>query len=1124
MKNLIFTFLALLLISNTWAQSYVQVGEGDEKVYQPSYSLWKYSYCSMLYHADELGEAKVINKLAFFYNGEDLAQWDADFDVTNQSLWVKHTTDEYFEGNGDNTYNYEFPHIEGMGFTKVFEGSFHFGIPGWVEITLDTPFEYNGKENLILHWENRFGDEKWSVKFQGTIMDGDCMVKCAGADGAVPQTAGYKYDDNARLNLKFYYEGDEDTPETPELNSPAANAIKVDLNDSLTFTIGANTTSYDVYMGATEESMEIVAGDIVVDEPGVYKYHNQEGQWYSNQKFVWKVVAKNESKTTTSGLNYFSTQEIIVQFPWSEGFEDYWIGIAGDKLSSVVNVNYPDSTPWEWNDYWNAKPGLNAFQGNFAAKCGAWHPGDYYLMTPRLDLPENFRISFWWRNNYLYEDKEGKAKRNNSRETKITTVFEASNDGGETWTALVSMTPTEMMTKYENVIVDLTGFAGNNTYLRWVYKETDDYNPSNFWLDEILVSAQPTGGNVAFDYSEYTYEMPICIGGESKFNVVARNTGTKDVIINNAFTDGPFLCDYNDTIAPGALDTITIVFKPKAAGVFENSMMFNINGATGDNQLMLKGTGVEPLNSFFEAIGTKEHFPEGWNPIQSSHSSYIVQNIWITGMVDDQFSPPYAIKMNRINETDTVDPVILVSPGVRGYDVNELTFWAKKGGNHYSLKLEVGVMTDPNDPSTFEVQQVEEIKEYFNKHTVNFKPTLTAPYIGFRFGDYVSNDGLFPHPTLRIDDISWEQDVKEAPKCAKVEYPVNGAVGVNIMEALALKWSAGSANTNGYKISVGTTEAANEIVNEIDIENEYKYTVDYSFEYSTEYFFKLVPYNQYGENTECGVYSFTTMDDPLITSYPYVEDFENTLNKPSSDDYPLGWAIENSDNDYICWDMINVPPAYDILTHNKSKGSIHVPLDVFSAKDDWLFTPPLQMKKGYEYTAEFYVYTIMDPFTGLVYNEELTVWVGNGFTSAQMTDSLAYTNIDDDTDWKLVKVKYKAKEDGVNHFGFHCISAPEQYLLLFDDLTIKEKLGNSVEDEHSGITIYPNPAEEKFFIETSGQGGHTINIIDVSGKVVYSQLCSDQINSIDTRNWEKGFYMVLLTQGDKTATAKLLVK
>lgn len=79
-----------------------------------------------------------------------------------------------------------------------------------------------------------------------------------------------------------------------------------------------------------------------------------------------------------------------------------------------------------------------------------------------------------------------------------------------------------------------------------------------------------------------------------------------------------------------------------------------------------------------------------------------------------------------------------------------------------------------------------------------------------------------------------------------------------------------------------------------------------------------------------------------------------------------------------------------------------------------------------------------------------------------------------------------------------------------------------------GVSIYPNPASEevKVSFNLNGAAAATVNVIDMTGKVVASQEAAAGSNavSINTSNLSAGVYSVSFTANNTTVTKKLVVK
>lgn len=154
--------------------------------------------------------------------------------MTNQKIYMKLTSDAVF-----NNANYENPTANG--YTLVYDGSITFSL-GWNEIQLIAPFAYDGTQNIIVFWENRWG-QSYGPNFTSTSSTINDTKNC-GNDASFPGVgfSGYLNPYPSALpNMRFYYTSTG--PATPSNPIPADNAKRVFVSTHLNFTLGANTTS-----------------------------------------------------------------------------------------------------------------------------------------------------------------------------------------------------------------------------------------------------------------------------------------------------------------------------------------------------------------------------------------------------------------------------------------------------------------------------------------------------------------------------------------------------------------------------------------------------------------------------------------------------------------------------------------------------------------------------------------------------------------------------------------------------------------------------------------------------------------------------------------------------------------
>ena len=123
----------------------IQIGSGTtSSIYLPSLSNNNYSLTQQIYKANEIGTAGTITSIAFFNTGTEMTR--------TYDLYLVHTNKNVFTENNDT-----FDWIPVTNADKVFSGSVHFVVGGWTVITFDTPFEYNGTNNLALITHDKTG-------------------------------------------------------------------------------------------------------------------------------------------------------------------------------------------------------------------------------------------------------------------------------------------------------------------------------------------------------------------------------------------------------------------------------------------------------------------------------------------------------------------------------------------------------------------------------------------------------------------------------------------------------------------------------------------------------------------------------------------------------------------------------------------------------------------------------------------------------------------------------------------------------------------------------------------------------------------------------------------------------
>lgn len=460
-RALMIIAILTLITAQVFAQNQQHIiGNGTiETNYPPNTQVFEYAWSSMLYTSPEVGDAKTILKIAFDQSTDFGTYWEYAV-LENQKIYIKQAVLPNFTSLA-----YEDPENSANGYTLVFDGTIQFNL-GWTEIELTSPFVYDGSSDLIVHYENHRGSSApiINVKFNATTVSDD-VFKALGEDGSFPTSFGNYYLE--RPNIALYY--DDDNPATPLSPTPVNNSFKAKVDTDLEFVIGNNTTSYDVYFGTDNPPTSLLVSDEAVSSPGNYTNNPSDilgDLLNSYTQYYWIVVAKDGNNQSSSEVWNFTTQGVIEDFPYFTSFEDQPIR---NIYADTVDWSWPISGPANWRmvDY-------SVYTGSYAVACNVWADaiGEFSMLTPRIYLPANQSVSFWW-------------MMNNGDFNNINVYFEITTDGGQTWELLMEFLPENAMTAYEQAIIDLAAYTGNNVYFRWRYETLSAYVPEYFFLDNL---------------------------------------------------------------------------------------------------------------------------------------------------------------------------------------------------------------------------------------------------------------------------------------------------------------------------------------------------------------------------------------------------------------------------------------------------------------------------------------------------------------------------------------------------------------------------------------------------------------------------------------------------------------
>lgn len=198
--------------------------------------------------------------------------------------------------------------------------------------------------------------------------------------------------------------------------------------------------------------------------------------------------------------------------------------------------------------------------------------------------------------------------------------------------------------------------------------------------------------------------------------------------------------------------------------------------------------------------------------------------------------------------TGTCSPPLCTSltspaPGSINADINADLFWSSAPGAT-GYKLTVG--TTPTNGSIMNNVDVGLVTTFNILSAFPFNTTIYVKIVPYNIlGDAIG-----------CVNQSFTTEANVPPACTQINSPVPGATGVNVNTIIY--WNHSVGNQTGYKISIGTTLNATDIVNQLNVGNVNYYDHPSSFPYATTLYVKITPYWAGGDITGCASQSFTT--------------------------------------------------------------------------------------------------------------------------------------------------------------------------------------------------------------------------------------------------------------------------
>ena len=232
----------------------------------------------------------------------------------------------------------------------------------------------------------------------------------------------------------------------------------------------------------------------------------------------------------------------------------------------------------------------------------------------------------------------------------------------------------------------------------------------------------------------------------------------------------------------------------------------------------------------------------------------------------------------------------------------------------------------------------------------------------------------------------------------------------------------------------------------------------------------------------------------------YSADFDDFL-YPNTPDY---WTLETNVVAWIVDDRIS----------RSGENSLRTFYDEKEPKDDWAFTPYINLDGGRSYSITFWVHA---PGWNDV-PESLEFHVGTEPNSTKMIKKIWSDDNLLEEEWKEATATFIPATSGNYIFGWHANTLADVDDIAIDDFSILAGSGiNTLVD--SNISIYPNPSKGTLSVNTKNP--YNLQVLNITGKcIIEKQITENTVISID----KAGIYFLRFTNTEATMTKKLIIE
>ena len=741
MKKITFCFAVLLMaVFNSFGQ--VQIGDGaiiDKGLpFEPSRS---YSYTQSIYLSSEILATGSITSLQWYYAGT--------YDLTGSqelTIYLGHSTKSSFSSTSD------WEPI--ANFTEVYSGGVDVDGSGWVHFLFETPFEYNGTDNLVIAVketspESDYGEDDFytyqvvgnrsltlshnsnlpnpSSPANGTLRSFAPIIVLDGINQACPKPTDLVASEPTTTGITLNWNSLDGNPTGGSQYYISSTNVAPTTTTEPTGNVGSGEYQAIVTSGLSPATKYYVwVRDVCEGGPGV---------WSNVASFITACAPAAEFDQ-----NFNSTSNESLPICW----DSIVYNSQGDTSTSSVGVTNED--------------GYTGKSVQFYRNGDA--TSDLILVSPILSNlgAGTHRLKFYAKN-FIFND---------TANFQIGTMN--STDPGSTFSEVDQVTVT---TTFNEFTVDFTTVSTDDTYIAIKL----NYYDENYlgYIDNIRWELAPlcpdvTAINIPVATPSTATISWLAGGEETQWNVVHSQTATAD-----PYTLPIDAASTTPTVNISGLEANTNYF------VWVRSVCEGGNGLwMGPVAFTTPCSAVNTIIENFDGVAAPA-LPNCWTKIVRGATLDSYANV--KTILDGANSAPNTVELySGFSQPGEDDDIILVSPNLGNLSAgtHRLKFFAYGLGTLQIVTLDSNTISAAfNDFQTVTIENGP-----MTEYVVDFS-TYTGPdtFIGIRFLNPLAFD------TMLIDDVIWEQS-PSCPDVSQISFPeiYTNSVNVNWVSEGATQW------------------------------------------------------------------------------------------------------------------------------------------------------------------------------------------------------------------------------------------------------------------------------------------------------------------------------------------------